>query len=212
MKTITDALKKFYTKLGGDVSKLPSRTTSADLIDAMSDVYTDKEGTHVEVTTQVTEGTKIATIKTNNEDHDIYAPAGLPAVTSSDEGKVLTVNSSGNWAKGSTVLIIDGELNAAGTQVSLFGSFSSIVASLAASKRYLTGIPMLQWRWMSFGGGTAGEVCLPLTSQFTNEDNQTKLIFAGFAYDKTGVLSYISVEFNNSTSGTITKYTMTPVT
>ena len=76
MKTITDALKKFYTKLGGDVSKLPSRTTSADLIDAMSDVYTDKEGTHVEVTTTVSEGTKIATIKTNNEDHDIYAPAG----------------------------------------------------------------------------------------------------------------------------------------
>ena len=76
MKTITDALKNFYVKLGGDVSKLPSRTTSADLIDAMSDVYTDKEGTHVEVTTQVTEGTKIATIKTNNEDHDIYAPAG----------------------------------------------------------------------------------------------------------------------------------------
>ena len=74
MKTITDSLKNFYAKLGGNPSNLPSRSTSADIIDAMSDVYTDKEGTHVEVTTQVTEGTKIATIKTNNEDHDIYAP------------------------------------------------------------------------------------------------------------------------------------------
>ena len=97
MKTITDSLKKFYAKLGGDVSKLPSRTTSADLIDAMSDVYTDKEGTHVEVTTQVTEGTKIATVKTNNEDHDIYAPKELPTVTSEDVGKILTVDSEGNW-------------------------------------------------------------------------------------------------------------------
>ena len=145
MKTITDSLKNFYAKLGGNPANLPSRSTSADIIDAMSDVYTDKEGTHVEVTTPVTEGTKIATVKTNNEDHDIYAPTELPSVTSSDEGKVLTVNSSGNWAKGSTVLIIDGNLNAAGTQVSLFGSFSSIVTSLDASKRYLTGIPMLQW-------------------------------------------------------------------
>lgn len=64
MKTITDSLKKFYAKLGGDVSKLPSRTTSADLIDAMSDVYTDSE---------------------------------LPAVTSADAGKILTVDSEGNW-------------------------------------------------------------------------------------------------------------------
>ena len=212
MKTITDALKTFYAKLGGDVSKLPSRTTSADIIEAMSDVYTDKEGTHVEVTTQVTEGTKIATVKTNNEDHDIYAPIELPSVKSSDEGKVLTVDNNGNWAKGSIPLIVSSQLNAAGTQVTLDDTFSDVLTSLIASKRYLTGIPMLQWRWMSFGGGTNGEVCLPLTSQFRNEDNQTKLIFAGFAYNESGVLSYMSVEFNNSTSGTITKYTMTPAT
>lgn len=97
MKTITDSLKNFYAKLGGNPSNLPSRSTSADIIDAMSDVYTDKEGTHVEVTTQVTEGTKIATVKTNNEDHDIYAPVELPSVTSADEGKVLTVDSNGDW-------------------------------------------------------------------------------------------------------------------
>lgn len=102
MKTITDSLKNFYAKLGGNPSNLPSRSTSADIIDAMSDVYTDKEGTHVEVTTQVTEGTKIATVKTNNEDHDIYVPTELPSVTSSDEGKVLSVNSSGAWVAGSS--------------------------------------------------------------------------------------------------------------
>lgn len=97
MSTITDSLKNFYKKLGGSLSNLGPNSTSADIVDAMAEVYTDKEGTYVEVTEEVTEGTKIATIKTNNEDHDIYAPVELPAVTSADEGKVLSVDSNGAW-------------------------------------------------------------------------------------------------------------------
>lgn len=97
MSTITDSLKNFYKKLGGSLSNLGPNSTSADIVDAMAEVYTDKEGTYVEVTEEVTEGTKIATITTNNEDHDIYAPVELPAVTSSDEGKVLSVDSNGDW-------------------------------------------------------------------------------------------------------------------
>lgn len=97
MSTITDSLKNFYKKLGGSLSNLGPNSTSADIVDAMAEVYTDKEGTYVEVTEEVTEGTKIATIKTNNEDHDIYAPVELPAVTSADEGKVLSVDENGDW-------------------------------------------------------------------------------------------------------------------
>lgn len=94
---IKDALSKFYVKLGGSPTDINADDTSGDILEKISDVYTDKEGTHVEVTTPVTEGTKIATVKTNNEDHDIYAPTELPSVTSSDEGKVLTVDSNGAW-------------------------------------------------------------------------------------------------------------------
>lgn len=73
---IKDALSKFYVKLGGSPTDINADDTSGDILEKISDVYTDKEGTHVEVTTTLEEGTKIATIKTNNEDHDIYAPAG----------------------------------------------------------------------------------------------------------------------------------------
>ena len=76
MDTIVKALIKFYQKLGGTPSDLRLNATAADVIDAISDTYTDKEGTHVEVSTELSEGTKIATITTNNTEHDIYAPAG----------------------------------------------------------------------------------------------------------------------------------------
>ncbi|MBR3117711.1 MAG: hypothetical protein IKF29_00575 [Oceanobacillus sp.] len=100
--TIVESLKKFLTKLGGDATKLENNATSADIIDAISEAYTDKEGTYTEVTPIVAEGTKIATITTNNTPHDIYAPnppTELPAVTSADEGDVLGVNSDGEWVK-----------------------------------------------------------------------------------------------------------------
>ena len=74
MDTIVKALIKFYQKLGGTPSDLRLNATAADVIDAISDTYTDKEGTHVEVTTELSEGTKVATVTTNNTEHDIYAP------------------------------------------------------------------------------------------------------------------------------------------
>ena len=97
--TIVESLKKFLTKLGGDPTKLENNATSADIIDAISEAYTDKEGTYTEVTPIGSEGTKIATITTNNTGHDIYAPKELPAATSEDEGMVLSVNNEGAWAK-----------------------------------------------------------------------------------------------------------------
>lgn len=97
--TIVDSLKKFLTKLGGNPNELENNATSAEIIDAISEAYTDKEGTYTEVTPIGSEGTKIATITTNNTQHDIYAPKELPAVTSEDEGDVLGVNSSGEWVK-----------------------------------------------------------------------------------------------------------------
>lgn len=72
---IVDSLKKLLVKFGGNPSALEENATSSDVIDAITEAYTDKEGTYTEVTPVVTEGTKIATIKTNNTDHDIYAPA-----------------------------------------------------------------------------------------------------------------------------------------
>lgn len=72
--TLVESLKKFLAKLGGDPTELDNNATSAEVIDAISEAYTDKEGTHVEVTPTVTKGTKIATITTNNTPHDIYVP------------------------------------------------------------------------------------------------------------------------------------------
>lgn len=74
---IVDSLKKLLTRFGGDVSALEENATSSDVIDAISEAYTDKEGTYTEVSPIVTEGTKIATITTNNVDHDIYAPEAV---------------------------------------------------------------------------------------------------------------------------------------
>lgn len=95
--TLVESLKKFLAKLGGDPNDLENNATSAEVIDAISEAYTDKEGTYTEVSPIVTEGTKIATITTNNVDHDIYAPAELPNVTYNDINKVLGVNGSGKW-------------------------------------------------------------------------------------------------------------------
>ena len=72
---IVDSLKKLLTKFGGDTSALAENATSSDVIDAITEAYTDKEGTYVEVTPVLSEGTKIATITTNNTEHDIFAPA-----------------------------------------------------------------------------------------------------------------------------------------
>ena len=74
MDTIVTALTKFYQKLGGTPSDISVNATTSDVIDAITEVYTDKEGTHVEVTTELSEGTKVATVTTNNTEHDIYAP------------------------------------------------------------------------------------------------------------------------------------------
>lgn len=72
--TLVESLKKFLAKLGGDPNDLENNATSAEVIDAISEAYTDKEGTHTEVNPIITTGTKIATITTNNIEHDIYAP------------------------------------------------------------------------------------------------------------------------------------------
>ncbi|MBP5598396.1 MAG: hypothetical protein J6Y02_23720 [Pseudobutyrivibrio sp.] len=72
--TLVESLKKFLAKLGGDPNELENNATSAEVIDAISEAYTDKEGTYTEVNPIVTTGTKIATITTNNTEHDIYAP------------------------------------------------------------------------------------------------------------------------------------------
>lgn len=72
--TLVESLKKFLAKLGGDPTGLDNNATSAEVINAISEAYTDKEGTYVEVTPITTEGTKIATITTNNTPHDIYVP------------------------------------------------------------------------------------------------------------------------------------------
>lgn len=143
MSTITDSLKNFYKKLGGSLSNLGPNSTSADIVDAMAEVYTDKEGTYVEVTEAVTEGTKIATIKTNNVNHDIYAPVELPAVTSVDEGKVLSVDSNGDWvaADGSDVIIIEAHSSNGVTYIiDGYTTWAAMVASVYASGK----VPILR--------------------------------------------------------------------
>lgn len=49
------------------------------------------------VTQVQTSGTKIATVSIDGASTDIYAPASLPSVSSSDNGKVLRVV-NGAWA------------------------------------------------------------------------------------------------------------------
>ena len=101
--TLVESLKKFLTKLGGDPTGLDDNATSAEVIDAITEAYTDKEGTYTEVTPIESSGTKIATITTNNTEHDIYAPKELPDVTASDKLKTLQVNADGEWTAGATI-------------------------------------------------------------------------------------------------------------
>lgn len=118
MDTIVKALIKFYQKLGGTPSDLRLNATAADVIDAISDTYTDKEGTHVEVSTELSEGTKVATVTTNNTEHDIYAPTpdSVSVTAELSEGTkvaTVTINNVGTdiyapaGGGGSTPIVVD---------------------------------------------------------------------------------------------------------
>ncbi len=89
--TIVDSLKKLLTKFGGNASALEENATSSDVIDAIADAYTDKEGTYVEVTPIENKGTKIATITTNNTPHDIYAGINNYYLANSVSGTSVTL-------------------------------------------------------------------------------------------------------------------------
>lgn len=76
---IKDALSKFYVKLGGSPTDINADDTSGDILEKISDVYTDKEGTHVEVVRsdigKFTSNEPLVNIKLNNQ-NNIITPRG----------------------------------------------------------------------------------------------------------------------------------------
>ncbi len=79
---IKEALGKFYVKLGGEASNIKADDTTGDILEKISDVYTDKEGTHVEVvgygsgnSSKFTSNEPLVNIKLNNQ-NNIFIPRG----------------------------------------------------------------------------------------------------------------------------------------
>lgn len=73
---IKDALSKFYVKLGGSPTDINADDTSGDILEKISDVYTDKEGTHVELVRgnigKFTTNEALVNIKLNDQNNFIF--------------------------------------------------------------------------------------------------------------------------------------------
>ena len=120
-KTINQALTDLYLGLGGDSKELEDNTKVSDYIE-------DLEGAIKGATSSLIDDSEASedTTYSSSKIEDIL-PDGLPEVTSSDEGKVLSVSSNGEWvpaeASGGNCVVIQATYNS-GTDLIVFGDIS----------------------------------------------------------------------------------------
>lgn len=202
---IKEALSKFYVKLGGSPTDINADDTSGDILEKISDVYTDKEGTHVEVSTVTDSGTKIATITTNNTDHDIYAPNELPSVTSADSGKILKVNYDGDWVVGKNSaepVLISGLFNQEYTTFTpddtlTFDEFKNMVKHHA--------VAFLTYNAFGIPGGYGHEGYIPYAYWYKASANSDDVyVFSGLIVKSDGTKKNATITFTGSTTGVVT--------
>ena len=201
---IKEALGKFYVKLGGSPTDINADDTSGDILEKISEVYTDKEGTHVEVSTVVDSGTKIATITTNNTNHDIYAPNELPSVTSADDGKILKVDWNGDWVVGENSgapVRIHGNFNQEYTtfdaDVSTFDEFKSTIE--------YNSVVSLLYNHLGIPGHYGHEGYIPYAYWYKASANSDDVyVFSGLIVKADGTRKNATITFTGSTTGVVT--------
>ena len=202
---IKDALSKFYVKLGGSPTDINADDTSGDILEKISDVYTDKEGTHVEVSTVTDSGTKIATITTNNTNHDIYAPNELPSVTSADEGKVLSVDSNGDWVVGknsAAPVTITGSFN---QEYTTFTANTSTFDEFKRKISFQGAVTFLNYNIRHIPGGNGYEGNIPLAYWYKASANSDDVfVFSGLIVKNDGTKKNATITFTGSTTGVVT--------
>lgn len=89
------------------------------------------------IPTEWATGDVITAAKLNNMEQGIEDAFVAPAVTVADEGDVLTVNSSGEWAAAapeSPVMVIHGTIDTSTFMATLDKTFSEIKAAMVAGK------------------------------------------------------------------------------
>lgn len=92
-KTIVGELVDLYVKYGGSRADLTGKETTAEMIDAIEQIYHDNGDTLPTVTSD--DNGKVLSV-VNGEWDKANVPAELPAVTAEDNGKVLMVV-NGEW-------------------------------------------------------------------------------------------------------------------
>lgn len=93
--TTIDALKNLYVELGGNLKDVENINVIPKMIDALSEIA----GSTIELPGVTVEDNGDVLTVVDGKWAKAEAPKELPAVTSTDEGNALIVDSEGKWAK-----------------------------------------------------------------------------------------------------------------
>lgn len=163
MINTVESLRGLYVALGGDIAEVANLNTIPQLLEEISTVA-QAAATELPAVKAADNG-KVLTV-VNSKWQKANLPAGLPAVTDSDSGKALEVDSNGKWAasaysKKQVVFTVTGLTSASNVTVSLPSDLSvsdafqmlnagnSVIANCSLPG-FMAGVP--QWVKLKYAG------------------------------------------------------------